>query len=87
MEWLVEMSYPAKFYPDMDDHIQKTMKKYADSSGMGFGARDLTWTFKREKEAIAFAKKLQRFVSKQSWGQSWGRKAAFSKVIVEEQSY
>jgi hypothetical protein len=55
----VEVFYPAKYYPEMDDQLTEILG-YSDCSGMGFGERDHSWYFKTKKAAKAAYDKVKR---------------------------
>ena len=60
--WRIEVSYAGRYYPCMDEIIEKIAKRESDGSGMGLGERDLSFYFKTKKQAEKFASDLDKFV-------------------------
>lgn len=56
--YVLSLSYPADQYPAMDKKIEKLIGS-RDGSGMGFGERDMDWTFDTKQEALAAWGKLK----------------------------
>jgi hypothetical protein len=56
MSFMLGVEYPAELYfsnPDIDADIREAVNVQEDGSGMGFGFRDLSFTFNTEEEAQA----------------------------------
>jgi len=56
----VEVMYPGNLYPAMDDKIHNAAGKYSDSSGCGFGGRDMCFNDLSQKEANKLAKAISK---------------------------
>ena len=56
----VEVMYPANLYPAMDDKIYNAAGKYSDSSGCGFGGRDMCFNDLTQKEANQMAQAISK---------------------------
>ena len=51
---------------EMGYKLEKFVKRGSDSSGAGFGNRDMDWYFKVRKEADTFKTKIKSFFKKNS---------------------
>ena len=57
--WFVLASYPAERSPD-DERLEKLVGRMSDGSGMGFGRRDIDWSWRTGPPAKRAAKKLAK---------------------------
>lgn len=77
--WSLEIAYEPKFYPALDEKIDKIVGRDHNGSGMGFGARDLNYDFKTDADARAIGKRVKRLegiktVRVQFWdGNDWSK--------------
>ena len=57
MSIVLSVNYPANLYfeEDLDVALHKAVDSPSDGSGMGFGERDISWTFATVEEATAAA--------------------------------
>ena len=56
-DYLISVAYPADLYPEYDTKLAKLVNMKDYGSGMGFGERDLHFSFKTYKKALdAFEK-------------------------------
>ena len=60
IEYRVYVSYPARFWPDYDEKVEKIAGMYSDGSGMGFGERDLAFNYKRKYVAEKLISRLKK---------------------------
>lgn len=62
----LQISYDAELYFEnmLDSDIEKTVGKECCGSGMGFGKRDIAFTFRSKKDAEAARKKILSFIKK-----------------------
>jgi hypothetical protein len=62
----LDLSYDASLYfkSDLDSEIEKVIGKNCCGSGMGFGERDMSFTFRSKADADAAKKKLTAFIKK-----------------------
>jgi coproporphyrinogen III oxidase len=68
MSFCLEVTY--RGYPEwpspqrFDERIEKHLGKTSDGSGFG-GVRDITWTYRTEKDVAKAASKARAFIKKQ----------------------
>lgn len=62
--WSVTIMYSGEGYPEYDDRIRKLLHKDHDGGGMGFGQRDLGYSFKTKKGALNLYKRAKQKVSR-----------------------
>ena len=58
------VTYPGKYYPALDDRLEKLVGRHADGSGMtlfGNRERDCSWYFKTFREAEKIGKKIKKW--------------------------
>lgn len=53
---ILEIHYPAKYFPDYDDRIHKIVGLISDYSGLGFGQRELGFSLPADQRALAIGK-------------------------------
>lgn len=72
VEYTVCAAYSANLYWDdhnyngsaMDRKLEKVVKKGSDGSGLGFGERDISWTFFKKEDALKAVKRIRAFAKK-----------------------
>lgn len=62
-KYCIVATYPAHKYPTFDERLEQAVGACSDSSGIGFGVRDLCWSRKTKKSAERIYKILTRFRS------------------------
>ncbi len=69
--YVVNVVYPANPFPQKEDAVEKLAGRYSDSSGLGFGERDIEFYCDSKAEMNALANKLAKdddlSVSTDSW--------------------
>jgi hypothetical protein len=58
--YIIHCSYDSDLYPEMDQKLKDTVGRRSDGSGMGCGARDISWYFNHSAQAWEVFKKLRK---------------------------
>ena len=67
-EYRIELSYPGKLYTiAFDDKLRKAVGRTSDGSGLGFVARDISWTFKIKTAAVSGFERLRKFLAQKGF--------------------
>jgi hypothetical protein len=59
-EFRLVVVYPAKYYPALDQKLERAVKGCCAGSGYGFGERDMDWYFRTRRGAEGAESRINR---------------------------
>ena len=85
-KFLLEVVYPSHLYyqmPYLDEDIRKAVKRSICNSGMGFGVRDLYWSFQKKEDAEKAKLRIRTVLTKMKRAYPSEAKNLYSTCKVE----